>query len=164
MVGAVLLRGLSQEASYALALLLALVVLWERLFTWRLRVELRRVRKAEPAPKERPGAAPLAMGTAPKAAAHKAAMLLDDLATVAALKKEAAETVEQAKVASLDKVLEEKTVALAKVEEELKLDGTYEDLAQAERTRLDVARCDKRRRAPLRATFREKAASRLLRM
>jgi hypothetical protein len=121
----------SLEAAYAAALLLALVVLWQQLFILRLRTELRRV--ALKAPKMRPAGPPLT----------KASMVLENLMTVAGLKKEATEMVEIAKVANLEKVLAEKTVALAKVEDQRQLDDALyeEDPARAEHMRLDVARC-----------------------
>mmetsp|Transcript_28777 Transcript_28777/g.99307 ORF Transcript_28777/g.99307 Transcript_28777/m.99307 type:complete len:226 (+) Transcript_28777:1450-2127(+) len=120
----------SLEAAYAAALLLALVVLWQQLFILRLRTELRRV--ALKAPKMRPAGPPLT----------KASMVLENLMTVAGLKKEATEMVEIAKVANLEKVLAEKTVALAKVEDQRQLDDALyeEDPARAEHMRLDVAR------------------------
>ncbi|KAJ1453883.1 hypothetical protein M885DRAFT_566844 [Pelagophyceae sp. CCMP2097] len=72
--------------------------------------------------------------------AADATTILGDLAAVAASKKEASETVEHAKVASLAKVFLDKQAALEKVESERQIDGSLTGVAQAERERLYVAR------------------------
>ncbi|KAJ1449942.1 hypothetical protein M885DRAFT_571989 [Pelagophyceae sp. CCMP2097] len=111
----------------ALALLLALLALWQLRLIHRLRAASPRVRFAKDSFKAGNAAAKNYTGRpATRAAlkAHEAARVLDDLATVAWAKKEVAEMVEIDKAASLEKVLAAKTAALAKVE------GRHRDVAR----------------------------------